>query len=111
MVHAEMYHLRVCGGPRCAERGSDELRRAFEQALASRGLGNRAAVSRIDGVCHGRCRFGPNVFVSPGDIWYRDVSVADAMAIVEEHVGAGRPVTRLIGESPAFLQLDDDVPW
>jgi (2Fe-2S) ferredoxin len=62
-------------------------------------------------VCHGKCRLGPNLFVSPGEVWYCGVTLEDLPTIVSEHVGAGRPVERLLGREPSFLQLDDRLPW
>ncbi len=106
-----VYRVRVCGGPRCAEQSSERLLVAFHEAVAAQGLDGRATVSRIVGVCHGKCRFGPNVFVSPGEVWYCGVRLADVPTIVAEHLGAGQPVERLIGAEPAFLQLDDRLPW
>ncbi|MCS6802351.1 MAG: (2Fe-2S) ferredoxin domain-containing protein [Chloroflexota bacterium] len=111
MSGSTRYHIRVCGGPRCAERGSERLRVALYQALAARGLSEKATVSRLAGVCHGKCRLGPNVFVSPGETWYCGVTADDIPAIIDEHVGAGRPVQRLVGQEPSFLRLDETVPW
>lgn len=111
LVEGVRYRLRVCGGPRCAENGSERLVTRLEQALAAHGLAQRAVVARIAGVCHGKCRFGPNLFVSPGEIWYCGVTAADVAEIVEEHIGAGQPVARLVGEEPAFLRLDVRLPW
>jgi (2Fe-2S) ferredoxin len=108
---SDVYRLRVCGGPRCAERGSAQLLAAFQQAIFEHGLAEQAVVSRIAGVCHGKCRFGPNVFVSPGDVWYCGVQPADVLPILAEHVRVGQPVARLLGREPAFLRLNDRAPW
>ena len=111
MAQSGIYRLRVCGGPRCAEHGSERLYTAFQQAVVEHGLADRVVVSRIVGVCHGKCRFGPNVFVSPGDVWYCGVTLEDVLLILDEHLRSGQPVTRLLGQEPTFLRLDQRAPW
>jgi (2Fe-2S) ferredoxin len=41
-------------------------------------------------------RHGPIVVVYPGGIWYGHVTVDDVAEIVDEHLGRGRVVERLV---------------
>jgi (2Fe-2S) ferredoxin len=103
--------LSVCGGPRCTDRGSHRLLHVAEEHVRREGLAGKVAVSQVVGVCHGKCRFGPNVFVSPGDVWYCGVTDADIRTIIRQHLIGGQPVERLIGREPSILELDVTLPW
>ncbi|HHY93431.1 MAG TPA: NADH-quinone oxidoreductase subunit NuoF, partial [Firmicutes bacterium] len=63
--------------------------------------------------CVGACALGPLVLIEPEDVLYCHVKPEDAAAIVEEHLGAGRLVERLLwrdeqGEVKAHLH---DIPF
>ncbi len=103
--------VQVCGGPRCQERGSATIRVMVERALTARGLDGQVPVRQVYGVCHNKCRYGPNLFVSPGNVWYCGVQLVDVEEIVEQHIVGGKIIERLIGREPAVLQLDDRLPW
>jgi (2Fe-2S) ferredoxin len=52
--------------------------------------------------CLGSCALGPTLFVHPDGILYGRVKLEDVHEIVEQHLVAGRPVTRLV--------VNDDAP-
>ena len=111
MFPPQRYQLKVCGGPRCSDRGSRRLRVECEAAVGRRGLAERVQVNQVVGVCHGRCGLGPNVFIAPGDVWYCGVTTSDVEEIIDEHIVRGTVVERLVGREPSFMQLDDRLPW
>ncbi|MFM8532495.1 MAG: (2Fe-2S) ferredoxin domain-containing protein [Acidimicrobiia bacterium] len=94
-------HLFICcnrrdaGHPRgsCDPAGSDALQKAFKKSLAERGV-RRVRANKAG--CLDQCEKGPTVVVYPDNVWYGKVTEADVNEIVEEHVIAGRPVTRLL---------------
>lgn len=88
-------HDRGPGGPRgsCAQKGSEELLKAFKAALKERGLGESIRANKAG--CLDNCEQGCSVVVYPEGIWYGGVQVADVGEIVERHLAAGEPVARL----------------
>ncbi|MCS7002568.1 MAG: hypothetical protein NZ518_06955 [Dehalococcoidia bacterium] len=86
------------------------VKHAFDQAVAARRLEHVASATQPVGVCHGRCRLGPNVLVTPDNVWYGGVSVADVEEIVDRHVVGGAIVDRLRTADPPILTLDT-LPW
>jgi (2Fe-2S) ferredoxin len=77
-------HLFVCtntiasGKPACGRRGGTELIAAVQRKLIARGA--QALVTPCG--CLGPCFDGPNAVVYPDDVWYGDLTEADADAIV-----------------------------
>ena len=111
MTPVEPYRLAVCGGPRCAERGADALYEACRQRLRRAGLLEQVALTYLPGVCHGKCRHGPNLFVTPGAVWYGPVTADDLDRIISQHLVRGVPVEELRRYEPAVLELDGQLPW
>lgn len=46
--------------------------------------------------CLGQCGSGPTVRVAPDNVWYCRVRPQDVEEIVEQHIGQGKPVKRLL---------------
>ena len=94
-------HLFICcnrrelGHPRgsCDPSGSEALQKAFKKALAERGV-KRVRANKSG--CLDQCEKGPTVVVYPDAVWYGGVTESDVNEIVDEHIIAGRPVTRLL---------------
>lgn len=104
------FEIVVCRGPQCAgKRDADAVHEALVALVAEHGLGDRVTLARK--VCFGRCTMGPNVHVrtvarpddtpAPRSALYNHVTVADARAVVEEHVMAGVFLGRLVAAPPA----------
>lgn len=86
---------RTDGRASCEDHGASRLRDYCKQRVkkaALTGIG-RARVNQAG--CLDRCEHGPVMVVYPEGVWYRYENEADVDAIVEEHLKAGRPVTRL----------------
>ena len=95
-------HIFICtnrrpeGHPKgcCAEKGSEELRERFKQALANRGLAKQMRANAAG--CLDQCEHGCSVVVYPEGVWYGRVKPSDVEEIVEEHLIHGRVVERLV---------------
>jgi (2Fe-2S) ferredoxin len=95
-------HIFICtnrrepGSPRgsCAEKGSEELRARFKEALKERGL-HRTIRANASG-CLDACEFGPSVVVYPDAVWYGAVAPEDVDEIIESHLIRNVPVERLL---------------
>jgi (2Fe-2S) ferredoxin len=107
---SEFRHVFVCmqrkppGMPSCGDKGSDQIFMKFQEALMTKGLFNKMAVTATG--CLGPCMFGPNVVVYPDAIWYGNVTPADVEEIVQKHIIEGQPVERLIvskGKPPGIF--------
>ena len=46
--------------------------------------------------CLGQCGSGPTVRVAPDNVWYCRVRPQDVPEIIEQHIGQGKPVQRLL---------------
>src|SRR4030095_2162679 len=105
MPHLER-HLFICtnrrdpGNPKgcCAEKGSEAVRDAFKQLLHERGL--KKVIRANAAGCLDQCARGVTCVVSPEQVWYGGVTVADVAEIVESHLIGGRPVERLMLRDP-----------
>ena len=89
------HNSRPAGSPRpsCTVDGKSDLHAQLQQLATAAGLGARVRINKSG--CLDQCEHGPVVVVYPEAVWYCNVQPADASAIVEEHLLAGRPVARL----------------
>lgn len=87
-------HVLVCGNVDCAARGSNGLITTLRRLLKLRGRERDIRVTRT--ACMGRCGEGPTVAVYPDGIWYRGVTEADAVELVDQHLIGDRLVGRLV---------------
>lgn len=94
-------HVFVCtnrrppGHPKgsCADKGSEEVRERFKEALGRRGLGGRMRANAAG--CLDACEHGCTVVVYPDGVWYGRVTPGDVEEIVDKHLVGGEPVERL----------------
>jgi (2Fe-2S) ferredoxin len=94
-------HVFVCVNRRepddprgcCAEKGGEEVREAFKQLLAARGLKGKIRANAAG--CLDQCARGVSVVVYPEQVWYGGVRAEDVPEIVEQHLVGGVPVERL----------------
>jgi len=100
-VHAgaERHELLVCGGTGCQSSRSMELLHNLEAEIKAAGL-EKKAVAHVTG-CFGFCEKGPIVKVFPDDVFYVEVTPADAKDIVHDHLVNNILVERLLYEDPA----------
>lgn len=95
------HHVFVCENRRdpddprgcCAAKGSCELRAAFKEEIARRGLKKEVRANAAG--CLDACADGPTVVVYPEGVWYSGVRLEDVPEIVEQHLVKGIPVERL----------------
>ncbi|HUL53114.1 MAG TPA: NADH-ubiquinone oxidoreductase-F iron-sulfur binding region domain-containing protein [Opitutaceae bacterium] len=85
--------IHLCAGAGCVASGSLALGAAFRAALAKRGL---SAVKVVETGCLGPCAGGPVLICQPEGILYQKVAPADVAEIVEQTVGHGVIVDRLV---------------
>jgi sirohydrochlorin ferrochelatase/(2Fe-2S) ferredoxin len=89
-------HVLVCINAECVGQGSAALLAQLRQKLKDRQLD--ASVQTTKTSCMRRCGDGPLVVVYPDGVWYRQVRSQDLDEIVDQHLGAGRPVGRLVDQ-------------
>jgi (2Fe-2S) ferredoxin len=100
-------HLFVCTNRRpdsdprgsCAQKGSEDLRERFKQALKARGVGSPMRVNAAG--CLDVCELGCAVVIYPEGIWYGRVKPEDVDEIIDETLINGRVVERLL---PPFMK-------
>jgi len=101
MAQRERY-LFVCTNRRaeddergcCAARGSEAIRQALKEAVATRGLAKLQARVCTSG-CLDQCASGVTILVEPDHFFYGHVTLADVPEIVEA-IATGDRVERLV---------------
>jgi len=88
----------VCSGAACVSAHSAEVKTALAREIDARDLADE--VRLVETGCMGPCELGPVLLVYPDGAFYIRVTPEDAAEIVEEHFLKGRPVRRLLWESP-----------
>ena|ERR1700733_12238158 len=95
-------HVFVCINERaadhpkgcCKARGGVEVRDRLKQELKTRGISKLVRANNSG--CLDQCEAGVTVVVYPEQVWYGHVTVDDIPELVERHLIAGEPVTRLM---------------
>lgn len=101
-------HVFVCNNVRpadnpkgcCAAKGSEELFLKFREQVYQRFSPKEVKVTRAK--CLGACAHGINMVVYPDNVWYAHVTEADLSEIIEQHLGLGKPVERLLLDDAAI---------
>lgn len=89
-------HVLVCINAECVAQGSAALLSQLRHKLKDRLL--EATVQTTKTSCMRRCGDGPLLVVYPDGVWYRQVRCQDLDEIVDQHLGGGRPVGRLVDQ-------------
>ena len=103
--------VRICMTG-CRAYGAKEIKRALEEEIDTRGLGDRVEI--ISTGCHGFCARAPVMTIDPGDIFYQQVSSQDVPEIVSETLKKGKIVERLLYEDTTTgrrIVCSRDVPF
>jgi (2Fe-2S) ferredoxin len=95
-------HLFVCVNERtpddprgsCSARGSAEVAAALKKKAHDLGLKRLVRVNKAG--CLDQCARGVTAVCYPEAVWYGGITLADVDEIVERHLVAGEPVTRLV---------------
>ncbi len=80
-------HVFVCTNDRagsrksCADRDSSRLKDLLKEAVGARGWKGQVRVSASG--CLGVCDKGPNVMIYPQKLWFSEVAVEDAEALLK----------------------------
>ncbi|MEW6184228.1 MAG: NADH-quinone oxidoreductase subunit NuoF [Thermodesulfobacteriota bacterium] len=88
--------IRVCLGPGCLAQGADKVVQALKKACKAKGQDIAIEPLMKETGCHGFCKIGPLVSISPGDLFYSKVKPADAEEIVEKTIIKGEIINRLL---------------
>ncbi|MCQ2379985.1 MAG: NADH-quinone oxidoreductase subunit NuoF [Victivallaceae bacterium] len=91
-----------CGGTGCHASSSNELIDRLRKLIDERGLS--ADVKVIQTGCFGFCAQGPIVKVMPDNVFYVQVTPADADEIVEKHIVNKEIVERLLYVEPMLKE-------
>jgi (2Fe-2S) ferredoxin len=71
---------------------------AINMGLMERGVPPGQVLVTSSG-CLGPCENGPTVVVYPDATWYSKVKESDVAAILDQHIGQGKPVESLNPDS------------
>jgi NADH:ubiquinone oxidoreductase subunit F (NADH-binding)/(2Fe-2S) ferredoxin/NAD-dependent dihydropyrimidine dehydrogenase PreA subunit len=93
----------VCSGAACVSSHSVRVRAALQQEITRQGLEHE--VRLVETGCMGPCELGPVLLVYPDGAFYVRVQPEDAAEIVQEHFLKGRPVSRLLWETPESRKI------
>lgn len=96
----------ICGGAACLSSHSDEVRAAIAREIEAHGLEKEVRI--VETGCMGPCELGPVMVVYPDGAFYIRVSPDDVREIVEEHFLKGRPVRRLLWETPEARRIIEE---
>lgn len=91
-------YVLVCGGEKCKESGSEQVKEAFAQELKNKQLDQEIKLYETD--CKDLCEMGTLVIVQPGRTKYVGVQPEDVPEIVEQHLVKGQIVSRLLQQGP-----------
>ncbi len=99
----------ICAGTGCMANGSMRIYNRFKEAVKSRGLTITVSMEKekvkadyvmSESGCQGFCQMGPLVTIYPQGILYTKVTADDVDEIVESTIMGGRPVERLLYQTP-----------
>lgn len=94
-------HVFVCVNERspedprgcCKLKGSEEILKTMKEEIKKRGLNKKIRINKSG--CLDQCAKGVSVVVYPEGVWYGRVTKEDIKDIIESHLLANQPVTRL----------------
>lgn len=109
---ARRLDVLVCSGAACVSSHSAKVREALSREIEAHDL--KEEVRIVETGCMGPCELGPVLLVYPDGAFYIHVKPEDAPEIVEEHFLKGRPVKRLLWETPdarRIIEKKKQVPF
>ena len=102
--------VTLCGGTGCRVYGSEKVIDALQAEISRNGID---ADVRMTG-CHGFCEQGPVLVIQPQGIFYKSVKLEDVPDIVNETLGQGKIIDRLLYTDPITnekIVYEHEVPF
>ncbi|MGE5252351.1 MAG: NADH-quinone oxidoreductase subunit NuoF [Planctomycetaceae bacterium] len=96
----------------CRAFGAVEIRDAFKRSVGGNGLSGKADI--VETGCHGFCARAPVAAIDPYGFFYQQISPKDVPLIVEQSLGEGKPVEKILYKHPQEgrpIPLEKDVPF
>ncbi len=103
---AKRLDVLVCGGGACISSHSHEIKDKLIAVLEEKGLSDEINV--VETGCMGPCELGPVMVVYPDGSFYIKLKEDDIEELVEEHFLKGRPVKRLLWETPEARKIVEE---
>ncbi len=104
--------IRVCLGPGCLAQGADKIVAAFKKTCKAKGQTIQIEPLMKETGCHGFCKEGPLVTISPKDLFYTRVKPSDVEEIVEKTLIQGEVVERLLySDNGTQYQDSSSIPF
>ena len=105
-IDSKKKDIVCCGGTGCHASASQELMANLRAEIKAAGL--EGDVNVIQSGCFGFCAQGPIVKVMPDNVFYVQVTPADAKEIVEKHIVGHEIVERLLYVEPTLKEKIHD---
>lgn len=96
----------VCGGAACLATHSQVIKEKMISVIEEKGLSDE--INIVETGCMGPCELGPVMVVYPDGAFYIRLKADDVNEIVEEHFLKGRPVSRLLWETPESRKIVEE---
>ncbi len=109
-IMSDTKELLVCGGTGCLSSKSGLIIDQLEESLKENGLDYNV----IQTGCFGFCEKGPIVKVAPDDVFYTQMTVADAKEVVQKHLVEGEVYKKRLYRNPEtrkFIEKTNDIPF
>ncbi len=103
---AKRLDVLVCGGGACISSHSHEIKDKLIKVIEEKGLSDEINV--VETGCMGPCELGPVMVVYPDGSFYIKLKEEDIEELVEEHFLKGRPVKRLLWETPEARKIVEE---
>lgn len=85
----------------CAAAKAEEISEYFKSTLAAKAtlLDKAKKFKVVKTSCLGRCSIGPNIYITPDNIWYNYQDTSDIDKIIDQHLIANKIVTELLNKN------------
>jgi NADH:ubiquinone oxidoreductase subunit F (NADH-binding)/(2Fe-2S) ferredoxin/Pyruvate/2-oxoacid:ferredoxin oxidoreductase delta subunit len=104
--------VTLCSGTACHATGSKDVAAAFEQELATSGIGSEINFRKTG--CHGFCEKGPIVVIAPDEICYLQVKPKDVPDIISQTIREKKVLDHLVYVDPTSgekVARELDIPF
>lgn len=91
---------KIAGKTCCANSGGEAYFDYMKSKLLELDMHGPGKIRVSKSGCLGRCSLGPAIVIYPEGVWYSYASLEDIDQIIEGHLVTGKPVQRLLMDSP-----------